>query len=270
MEPHLIMKLWSLSCMLALLLAAPLAAAPPAAAPTLVLQVGHSGGVYALAYSPDGKSLVTCDGAARLWDVATGQLKATLQGDNRIETLAYSPDGKTLATGYWDSTALWDVGSWQRKAVLNCDGGHVIGLAFSRDGQMLATSTNSLHQDFYYPGTAQLWDAGSGRLKMTQDGATGPLAFSPDGKTLAIVIAIVIHDDPVYTVQLWDVTGGQLKTTLPTGPSIRGGFSSFIRGTLAFSPDGSTLAVGSGSEVRLWDVASRNSRRSSGSTMRVR
>src|SRR5438270_3566696 len=91
----------SLLCTLALLLAAPLRAAPPP--PTLVLQVGHSGPINAIAYSRDGQTLATesQDSATyvytvRLWDVASGQVKTSLKSQFGF---VYSPDSKTLATG---------------------------------------------------------------------------------------------------------------------------------------------------------------------------
>src|SRR5438094_6674069 len=70
----------------------------------------------------------------RLWDTASGQLKAILQAGS-VVTLAFSPDGKTLATASSDPTVeLWDVASGQLKVTLNADG----PLAFSPDGQTLA------------------------------------------------------------------------------------------------------------------------------------
>src|SRR5437868_4101399 len=95
----------SLLCMLAFPLAAPLRADPPAVPPTMVLQVGHSGGITALAYSPDGKTLATAAAAGtgvQLWVVADGQLQGTLQG--AAGPVAVSPDGQTLATGSDDGT----------------------------------------------------------------------------------------------------------------------------------------------------------------------
>lgn len=68
----------------------------------------ESGGVWDVAFSTDGQTLAETD---RLWDVATGELKATLKGHTEeVWSVAFSPDGQTLASGSKDTTVrLWAV-----------------------------------------------------------------------------------------------------------------------------------------------------------------
>ena len=74
---------------------------------------GHTGSVWAVAFSPDSTRVLTSsnEGTARLWDVATGKTVATLAGHtDRVTAVAFSPDGTRVLTGSDDNTArLWRV-----------------------------------------------------------------------------------------------------------------------------------------------------------------
>ena len=180
-----------------------------------------SSAVSALAFSPDGKYLVAGFGSKRqyrggnfpaplkVWEVATRRPIGRLNGHaNFCVSLDFSPDGRLLASGSRDGTAiLWSTAAWKKVQRLeNPDRDTIMGQ--------------------------------SGRR-----GAVEDVAFSPDGKTLALASF-------EGTVQLWDVATGKLLKTLK-------GHSSGV-GAVAFSPDGRTLASGSHDQtVRVWNVETR-------------
>lgn len=81
---------------------------------------GHTGAVYSVAFSPDGKILVSgggeIDKSIILWDIATTEVITTLTGHTEgVRCFAFSPDGNTLVSGSWDGTALvWNIADFQK------------------------------------------------------------------------------------------------------------------------------------------------------------
>ena len=83
--------------------------------PEFVRQSGHSQAISSAAFDPSGRRLVTAsaDGTAKVWDVATGVLWATLEGhDQEVAAVSFSPDGRAIVTASRDGTAkIWDSGT---------------------------------------------------------------------------------------------------------------------------------------------------------------
>ena len=221
--------------------------------------VGHMDSILSVVFSPDGSTLASGggwpnnnrsnrkqDAGIRLWDVTTGQLKATLTGaTDSVGSVAFSPDGTKLASGSRDhKVQLWDVVTRRLTATFRGHRSRVNNIAFSPDGNTLATG----HGDSQTEGAAQLWDVATREVTTTFRGDRGPVnsvAFSPDGNTLATGNGDWRTDG---TVQLWEVTTGQLISTLT-------GHTDEVS-SVAFSPDGTTLASGSeDGTVLLWNLA---------------
>ena len=198
------------------------------------------------AFSPDGTilALLPGGGTLKLWDVATKQNIATLQGHTDwVNSVAFSPDGTLLASGSWDNTVkLWDVATHTNIATLRGHTDSVWAVSFSPDGTLLASGGR---EGFQENGTVKLWDVATRTNIATLRGHTdsvSSVSFSPDGTTL-------VSGAWDGTVKLWDVA---TRTNIAT---LRGHTDSVW--AVSFSPDGTTLASGSEETVKLWDVATK-------------
>jgi WD40 repeat protein len=105
---------------------------------------GHRDMIYALALSPDGKTLATgsYDQKIKLWNVADGAERKTLSGHNgAVFALAFRPDGKLLASASADRTVkLWDATSGERRDTLGQPTKEQFAVAWSADGERLAAA----------------------------------------------------------------------------------------------------------------------------------
>ncbi|PNH01226.1 WD repeat domain-containing protein, partial [Tetrabaena socialis] len=138
-----------------------------------LLTLGQKHQVSSVAFSPDGRQLASGSlnsSTLRLWDTATGQCIATLEGHMmRVNSVAFSPDGRQLASGSNDCTLrLWDTATGQCTATLKPrPGGRkaeghteaVRSVAFSSDGRQLSSGS--------WDSTLRLWDAATGQCTAT-------------------------------------------------------------------------------------------------------
>jgi len=207
-----------------------------------VLQ-GHSHTISVVAFSPDGKQIVSgsYDNTIRLWDAETGeQLQQPLEGHwNSVTSVAFSPDGKQIVSGSSDKTIrLWDAETGEQ--LQQPFKGHqysVTSVAFSPNGKQIVSGS--------YDNTIRIWDAETGeQLQQSFKGHehfVSSVAFSPDGKQ-------VVSGSGDKTIRLWDAeTGEQLQQPFK-------GHENSVS-SAAFSPDGKQIVSGSGDEtIRLWNA----------------
>ncbi len=168
-------------------------------------------------------------------------LSKFLHGHNTdVNSVAFSPNGQTLATGdEGGNIILWDIQNGQPQYILShSPDNEVRSVAFSPNGQVLASVASVAGPEV----TIILWDLSSATPKESEPIGTfgwGNLVFSPDGQTVAFS-----GDDGI---QLFDVATQQQLQTYP----VDGGTSS-----VAFSPNGQTLAAGTGVTVDGQDFGS--------------
>ncbi len=103
--------------------------------------------VLTLAFSPDGKKLVTAGawwgkpGQLKIWDVASARELVAVRGFTAVRSIAWSPDGKTLATGDFSGTVrLRDADTGVERVAVKGHKSGINAVAFSFDGKMLVSA----------------------------------------------------------------------------------------------------------------------------------
>jgi WD40 repeat protein len=147
-----------------------------------------AGAVTSIAFSPDGKMLVTGteNGKALLWNAQTGALLHRLYRDRdpiSPGAIAFAPDSRTVLVGVWDAS-LWDARTGRLLRSLKFHKRPIESVAFAPDGKTVLTGGRD--------DIAVLWDVRTGAwrhmLNCGFDGGVVSVAFAPDGKTALIVV----------------------------------------------------------------------------------
>ena len=201
---------------------------------------GHKGEVYSVAFSPDGKKIVSgsSDNTLKVWDATSGQEIRTVKvNTSTVYYAAFSPDARKIVSGSHDKTLkVWDATSGQETLTLKGHTHQVTSVAFSPDGKKIVSGS--------WDNTLKVWDASNGQETLTLKGHTGwvnSVAFSPDGKK-------IVSGSGDTTLKVWDAATGQ-ETRTPIK-----GHADSIR-CVAFSPDGKTIVSGSFDRtLKVWDA----------------
>jgi WD40 repeat protein/tRNA A-37 threonylcarbamoyl transferase component Bud32 len=226
----------------------------------------HPFPVWAVALSPDGKTILTgggeaSRGEARLWDAASGKTRPRQPEaqPGLVYGVLFSPDGRTFLTVCPDQVCLWRTADARRigpplkhppPAVTGPRVSAGMDAVFSPDSRVVITGGAD--------GTARFWDAATGQARGKPLQASGPVAvltLGPDGRTLLVA-------DRDGAAQLWDVATGERRgLTMPHPGRVM---------AAVFSPDGTLVATGctvvaddpetgrrrpGGGEARLWRAA---------------
>jgi WD40 repeat protein len=217
------------------------------------------GGVFRIAFSPDGNCLALGDsnGEISLRRVTDGELLLSWRGHEGVMCgMAFSPNGQLLATASRHIVKLWQIGDIAAVLSHSVDSltaqssqhasqlletwidhmGWIRQLAFSPDGSLLATVGNEDQ-------TLRIWEIETGNCRHILTGHRGPVlscAFHPSQP-------IIVSGSGDQTLKFWDTTTGDCLQTWA-------GQNHHIW-SIAFNPKGQTLATGDGGgSIKLWHL----------------
>ena len=233
----------------------------------------HEDAVFSVAYSPDGKSIVSgCeDNTLQIWNARTGEPIGARLGNpstkdvgSEVTSVAFSPDGQRIVSGYADNTVqLWNAitGVPLGNPLVHGDAtssqlifdqtvtayNSVNSVAFSPDGKYIISGSGD--------NTVRVWDANTGKsVYKPLQGHTNPVysvAYSPDGK-------YIVSGGPDTTILIWDAKRGIRIGNLlidklfdePVAEAHPGWVCS-----VGFSPDGQQIISGFSNVIAVWDAS---------------
>ena len=221
--------------------------------PQLIVESGHSSGVNTVAFSADGRFVVSggrYDNTVKLWDAATGQELRTFTGHSQpIESVAFSPTGDMIASVSGDQVVmLWDVSTGANLRILdeslNIEESSYNQILFSPDGKKILigySSDNRVGAD----SIEKLWNVSTGESLQWKSSATELDAISISDLSDDWQLSAIPKDK--NNIEVFSIETGKVINTLKSHES------EII--SIDISDDKKFLAsLDSGNTLILWDL----------------
>ena len=182
----------------------------------------------------------------------SSRFRGTIKRDEDILDFQFAPDGRTFATLHKNGIIFWDASTLEpfNNMPLNGHFAGVTALAMSKDGSLIASGASD--------GSIVIWNAvnrsplGESFKFRLSAASISSLAFSPNGKILASA-----NWDDSGNVILWDISNPEDPRQLGEMLDIEGNDPGSTT-SIAFSPDGNTIASGNrNASITLWNVLTR-------------
>ena len=251
--------------------------------PLPIVQMIHDGHLRSVAFSSDGKYLVSGgdDGTVRVWDVSEAKEVRRLLHDQGVTSVAFSSDGRYIVSGSYDKLVrVWSTATGNEISRMSHDF-LINSVAFSPDDQHVVSGSAD--------NTVRIWEAATGKevARMAHGTEVKAVAFSPDGRYIVSgggfavriweaatgkEVARITHDGPVTSVVFtrdsqYVVSGSGTfgyeglvlvsEVTSGKGGSRLTNTDNGIEGvlSLAVSPDGKYVILGNEDDIaRIWEL----------------
>lgn len=177
---------------------------------TLYVYRGHTNGVYAVDWSPDGKRIASGggDNTVQVWDALTGAHVLIYRGhSSQVNSVNWSPNGKYIASSGDGTVQVWHSATGKLLFSEGSQSNQIYGGVWSPDGTQIATWLGN-------DNTFQVWDIQTRKVVASYGNASNwssNCLWSPDGKYFAAYG--FDNAQQVPTMQLWDIASHKIVYT---------------------------------------------------------